>query len=220
MNSSQRVGTGGRHSWTSRPASAATRRTAAVLPHPDGPTTRTTRGAPGRSHARSHSRRASSFFFATTMSASVLCRGGRREIRVGVGVVEGGREGRARAFRYRDETSPGECRAPRLVFGRPEFRVGREDRGSGFDAPRARRTRVVVPRHGRFGVWLGAFRRRRFREQRHQVRAPRCRRRRPLSRTPSRGGGFPRRSHRARDRANSRPRPAPPRVGCRWRWLG
>ena len=74
--------------------------------------------------------------------------------------------------------------------------------------PRARRTRVVVPRHGRFGVWLGAFRRRRFREQRHQVRAPRCRRRRPLSGTPSRRG-FPRRSHRARDRANSRPRPAP-----------
>ena len=63
---------GGAPPRTPLPNSRATRRSAADSPHPGGPTRTHARGAPGWSHARSHARSSSSFFFATTMSASDL----------------------------------------------------------------------------------------------------------------------------------------------------
>ena len=73
--SSHSVGTGARHSCTPRPNSRATKRTAALLPLPGGPTISRTRGdlagsRRGASQPASHSRRTSSFFFATTSVAS------------------------------------------------------------------------------------------------------------------------------------------------------
>ena len=132
----------------------------------------------------------------------------------------GGREGRARAFRYRDETSPGECRAPRVVFGRPEFRVGREDRGSGFDAPRARvEPAWSSPGTADSGSGLARFGAGAFVSSAIGF-APPAVGAAGLFRGLRRGGGFPPTiPSRPRSREQS-PAPRPPRVGWRWRWLG
>lgn len=72
LKSSQSVGTGAHHSCSSRFVSAATRRTAADFPDPEGPVISMILEAPGCSLFDIHSRIESNFFLATTMSASDL----------------------------------------------------------------------------------------------------------------------------------------------------
>ena len=162
-------------------------------------------GGPGAIARASHSRRASSFFFATTMSASVLCRGSAGDTCRCRG-RGGGREGRARAFGYRDETSSGPPRTGSCLVARVPRRAGGSRE---LTPPRASNPRVSPGTADSGSGWRVSAPA--LSEQRHRVRAPRCRRRRPL-RGPVAAGEFPDVPSRPR-RANSRPRPAPRALG-------